>query len=313
MAMALAQEQERPLDALAYLECLLALAGFAVLSFVDPPYGRHSSPSSGPRVPARTAWAVQELPSLAVPLYECARASPERLRSAPNRVLLAMFLAHYTQRSLIFPFLIRGGKPTPLYSCVIAFFFCAYNGYLQSRYLSQYAVYADDWVTDPRFLIGRRGQEEPPRVAPKSGPANLLPRTRSAAAGDPATARMSARPACAQLREARAPALAGSSLQGLNAAATSAPPSRAAFRRGPLPTRSPGAQCAGAGARRLHKSPSLSSSSSSSSNAESGTESPGCSSSSSSSASLGRPGGGRAGAFFSFADGAPSAPAARPR
>ncbi|XP_060236348.1 terminal nucleotidyltransferase 4A isoform X3 [Meriones unguiculatus] len=57
------------------------------------------------------------------------------------------------------------------------------------------------------------------------------------------------------------------------------------------------------GARRLHKSPSLSSSSSSSSsNAESGTESPGCSSSSSSSASLGRANAGRT--FFSFADGA---------
>ncbi|GAB5567385.1 terminal nucleotidyltransferase 4A isoform X2 [Prionailurus iriomotensis] len=69
------------------------------------------------------------------------------------------------------------------------------------------------------------------------------------------------------------------------------------------------------GARRLHKSPSLSSSSSSSSNAESGTESPGCSSSSSSSASLGRAGGGRGGgggggAFFHFADGPPSAPGA---
>lgn len=32
--------------------------------------------------------------------------------------------------------------------------FCTYNGYLQSRYLSQYAEYADDWVTDPRFLTG---------------------------------------------------------------------------------------------------------------------------------------------------------------
>ncbi|XP_053769769.1 terminal nucleotidyltransferase 4A isoform X1 [Desmodus rotundus] len=64
------------------------------------------------------------------------------------------------------------------------------------------------------------------------------------------------------------------------------------------------------GARRLHKSPSLSSSSSSSSNAESGTESPGCSSSSSSSASLGRAGGGRGGAFFHFADGSPSTPGA---
>lgn len=36
----------------------------------------------------------------------------------------------------------------------MAFVFCTYNGYLQSRYLSHYAVYADDWVTDPRFLTG---------------------------------------------------------------------------------------------------------------------------------------------------------------
>ena len=42
----------------------------------------------------------------------------------------------------------------PLYTCTLAFTFCVYNGYLQSRYLSQYAVYADDWVTDPRFLVG---------------------------------------------------------------------------------------------------------------------------------------------------------------
>lgn len=42
----------------------------------------------------------------------------------------------------------------PLYTFALAFMFCGYNGYLQSRYLSQYAVYADDWVTDPRFLVG---------------------------------------------------------------------------------------------------------------------------------------------------------------
>ncbi|XP_055965013.1 LOW QUALITY PROTEIN: terminal nucleotidyltransferase 4A [Sorex fumeus] len=64
------------------------------------------------------------------------------------------------------------------------------------------------------------------------------------------------------------------------------------------------------GARRLHKSPSLSSSSSSSSssNAESGTESPGCSSSSSG-ASLGRP----AAACFHFGPAAPAASPPQPR
>ncbi|KAF5912206.1 hypothetical protein HPG69_003482 [Diceros bicornis minor] len=57
-------------------------------------------------------------------------------------------------KSLIFPFLIRGGKPMPLCLSVLAFVFCTYNSYLQSRYLSQYAVYADDWITDPRFITG---------------------------------------------------------------------------------------------------------------------------------------------------------------
>nr|XP_021588828.1 3-oxo-5-alpha-steroid 4-dehydrogenase 1 isoform X3 [Ictidomys tridecemlineatus] len=61
---------------------------------------------------------------------------------------------HRQSSTLIFPYLIRGGKPTLLYSWAMAFVFCTYNGYLQSRYLSQYAVYADDWVTQPRFLTG---------------------------------------------------------------------------------------------------------------------------------------------------------------
>lgn len=57
----------------------------------------------------------------------------------------------------------------PLYTFVLAFMFCIYNGYLQSRYLSQYAVYADDWVTDPRFLVGKC----PPRDALRCSHQNL--------------------------------------------------------------------------------------------------------------------------------------------
>ncbi|EPY72936.1 hypothetical protein CB1_064113005 [Camelus ferus] len=106
-------------------------------------------PSSPPSLQGQ-----QELPSLALPLLACAGARAERLNRWPNCILLGMFLIHYAQRTLIFSLLIRGGKPTPLYSFVLAFVFCTYNGYLQSRYLSQYAVYSDDWVTDPRFLTG---------------------------------------------------------------------------------------------------------------------------------------------------------------
>ncbi|XP_008053073.1 3-oxo-5-alpha-steroid 4-dehydrogenase 1 [Carlito syrichta] len=147
------QAEERLLDTLAYLQGFLGCVVLVLLQVLSSGYGRYSS-SSRLHVPARAAWAVQELPALALPLYQCALAPAPRLQSWPNCILLAMYLVHYVQRTLIYPFLIRGGKPMPLYSSVLAFMFCTYNGYLQSRYLSQYAVYTDAWVTDPRFLVG---------------------------------------------------------------------------------------------------------------------------------------------------------------
>ncbi|EHB05333.1 3-oxo-5-alpha-steroid 4-dehydrogenase 1 [Heterocephalus glaber] len=141
-------EELRLLDALAYL--LMPTTG--CVCFVSP-YSRYAS-QWPPRVPVHVAWALQELPALAWPLLECTCASPQRLYRLPNRVLLAMYLIHYVHRSLIFPFLIRGGKQMPPVTCVLAFLFCTCNCYLQTRYLSWYAVHAKDWVTQPCFLAG---------------------------------------------------------------------------------------------------------------------------------------------------------------
>ncbi|XP_073787228.1 3-oxo-5-alpha-steroid 4-dehydrogenase 1 isoform X2 [Danio rerio] len=80
--------------------------------------------------------------------------SSSKIIHLPNQLLLLMFVCHYMQRSLIYPFLIRGGKSTPFISLVLAFVFCIYNGYLQGRYLSHYADYPADWVTHPCFIIG---------------------------------------------------------------------------------------------------------------------------------------------------------------
>lgn len=142
------------LDTLVYLEGFMAFTAFVGLRSVGSPYGRYSPQWPGIRVPARPAWFIQELPSMAWPLYEYIRPAAARLGNLPNRVLLAMFLIHYVQRTLVFPVLIRGGKPTLLVTFVLAFLFCTFNGYVQSRYLSQFAVYAEDWVTHPCFLTG---------------------------------------------------------------------------------------------------------------------------------------------------------------
>ncbi|OBS82393.1 hypothetical protein A6R68_23618 [Neotoma lepida] len=144
----------------------MALMLFVVLSLVSSPYGRYSSKYPGRQVPARLAWFLQELPSMVWPLYECARPAAARLGSLPNRVLLAMFLIHYVQRTLVFPVLIRGGKDTPLVVFASAVLFCTFNGYLQSRYLSQFAVYAEDWVAHPCFLTGQDGRPNPGILIP---------------------------------------------------------------------------------------------------------------------------------------------------
>ncbi|KAI8486685.1 3-oxo-5-alpha-steroid 4-dehydrogenase 1 [Branchiostoma belcheri] len=144
------------LDSLAYGMIAISVPTFLLLTFVTTAlYGRNSTRFIVPGfLPARVAWLVQELPAFGVPCLLLLATPADRLAHLPNRALLAMYMLHYFHRSLIFPLLIRGGKPTPLVPFLLALLFCVYNGYLQARYLSQYAQYPDGWLTDPRFIVG---------------------------------------------------------------------------------------------------------------------------------------------------------------
>ena len=57
-------------------------------------------------------------------------------------------------RALLYPWLITGGKPTPVFVASLAFSFCTLNGYIQARYLTKYAHYETSWLTNPCFVIG---------------------------------------------------------------------------------------------------------------------------------------------------------------
>ncbi|XP_028820437.1 3-oxo-5-alpha-steroid 4-dehydrogenase 1 [Denticeps clupeoides] len=147
-------EELSALDRMAHFMLLMAALTFLTLLFENVPYGRYASRRYGFPVDARLAWFVQELPALAVPLCLVLWTSAAKTSRLPNQLLLCMYFCHYTQRSLVYPFLIRGGKPTPFASFALAFSFCAYNGYLQARYLSHYAEYPPDWVSRPAFISG---------------------------------------------------------------------------------------------------------------------------------------------------------------
>ncbi|TRY60220.1 hypothetical protein DNTS_026368 [Danionella cerebrum] len=148
------EEELYILDCLSYLMMLMAAVTYVTLHFEHMPYGRYTSSSYGFPVNVKFAWFVQELPSCLMPLSFVLWNPGAKIMHLPNQLLLLMFICHYLQRSLIYPFLIRGGKSTPFISFALAFVFCIYNGFLQGRYLSNYADYPSDWVTQPCFLIG---------------------------------------------------------------------------------------------------------------------------------------------------------------
>ncbi|XP_051727887.1 3-oxo-5-alpha-steroid 4-dehydrogenase 1 [Ctenopharyngodon idella] len=142
------------LDCLSYLMVVLAFKNLVTFRFKHVPYGRYASSGYGFPVNVKFAWFVQELPAFLVPLSLVLWSPCAKIMHLPNQLLLLMFLFHYLQRTLIYPFLIRGGKSTPFLSFALAFVFCMYNGYLQARYLSHYADYPPDWVTHPCFITG---------------------------------------------------------------------------------------------------------------------------------------------------------------
>ncbi|XP_061225640.1 3-oxo-5-alpha-steroid 4-dehydrogenase 1 [Neopsephotus bourkii] len=149
-------EEQRLLELLSYGLVALGAGSAVLLRFIHMPYGRYSSRRFGWLLPARPAWALQELPSLLIPigLAACGGAVSA---AWPNRILLGCFIVHYVQRALIFPLLIREGKPTPFFTFVLALLFCVYNGYLQGRSLSNYAKYPSGWLKDPCFITGFMG------------------------------------------------------------------------------------------------------------------------------------------------------------
>lgn len=98
------------------------------------PYGRYSRGGWGPQLNAKLAWLTQEIPSLLIPLMLMGPGGLCSCLANPTstRSLLALaFLTHYSYRSLIFPLLLRGGKPTPLSVWFLSFLFCIWNGFLQ--------------------------------------------------------------------------------------------------------------------------------------------------------------------------------------
>jgi len=132
----------------------LSAAAFVAIFFVTAPYGRYNRPGWGRIIQERWGWLLMESPSFFVFLVFF-------LLGPNNKGLPAVFFfvlweAHYIQRSLVYPFLIRGReRGVPLSVIAMAFLFTSINSYLNSRWLFKFSPgYPLSWLTDPRFLAG---------------------------------------------------------------------------------------------------------------------------------------------------------------
>jgi 3-oxo-5-alpha-steroid 4-dehydrogenase 1 len=143
-----------PFNAIVLAWIALALILFPIQLFVTAPYGRHVRDGWGPRIPNRLGWFAMEIVSLIV--FAALFLGGPTHKSAPMGIFFALWVAHYTNRSLIFPWRVHtAGKTIPLVIVASAVCFNVVNAGLNGFYLGTLApAYPLSWLTDPRFIIG---------------------------------------------------------------------------------------------------------------------------------------------------------------
>jgi 3-oxo-5-alpha-steroid 4-dehydrogenase 1 len=120
-------------------------------------YARLMDVLAKPTLPVSISWWTMEQPSFWVPfVFQLLSLKKQGLHS--GNVFLSMMMAHYAQRSFVFPFLSRG-RPFPVLYWFLAFIFCTVNGTMQSldlRYGGRFGGSGDRLAAakSPRALLG---------------------------------------------------------------------------------------------------------------------------------------------------------------
>jgi 3-oxo-5-alpha-steroid 4-dehydrogenase 1 len=133
---------------------LLAMVMFVVLLFIKAPYGRYSSGNWGITISNRWGWFLMEIISPAVFLFFFIRGESDK--NSVTWFIAGLFLLHYANRSLIYPFRIKTkGKKMPLMVVSMAVFFNVANGSILGYFLGNLqTTYSQAWINDFRFIAG---------------------------------------------------------------------------------------------------------------------------------------------------------------
>lgn len=133
---------------------LAVVTFFYLLFFNTAPYGRHSSTNWGPVVSNRAGWILMELPALLFFILFFFLQKPTLTVALIS--FFVLWVIHYTNRSLIFPFRIKtDGKVMPVIIMLSAVLFNTVNTYIVASHLgSNWEKYNTAWLYTPQFIIG---------------------------------------------------------------------------------------------------------------------------------------------------------------
>ena len=116
-------------NGLIYAMLAMAVVVFISLYFVTAGYGQFRTKQWGWSINNKVAWVLMEIPVFLVMLVIW-YFSPLKW-DLPQLVLFGLFELHYFQRSLVFPWLLKGQSRMPVVIMLMGVLFNVINGYLQ--------------------------------------------------------------------------------------------------------------------------------------------------------------------------------------
>ena len=132
----------------------LGIITFFILFFVTAPYGRHNK-KMGPMMSGKWGWIIQEIIS---PLtFGYFFITGNSTKSPEMWIFFALWIGHYFNRSVIFPFRQKNAKDTAIIVVSSAIFFNIINGFINGYYLGSQTFVQDQYTNyflSYNFIIG---------------------------------------------------------------------------------------------------------------------------------------------------------------
>lgn len=130
---------------------VIGIASFILLQFVTAPYGRHIKKGWGPQISNKFGWIIMEAPSLLIIFYFYLISE----QSNYAQLLSILWIIHYLNRTLIYPFRIRTkGKKMPIIIVGSAVFFNCINAGLNGYFLANFESYTSISFFEINFYLG---------------------------------------------------------------------------------------------------------------------------------------------------------------